>query len=137
MALCTVMGLAAVAAAGVPLADEDSLGNLYHSVQGAVHVTRHLRWPYLVPLVLLALLHYWCAAVALQAAAGSRLPLRRRFLAQLAAAAANRIRPAGLGAAAVNARFLSLNTELSVAASTSTVVVLAVIGSAAICSCWA
>ena len=50
---------------------------------------------------------YFFAALALQAAAGERLPLPRTVLVQLAAAAANRITPAGLGGAAVNARYLT------------------------------
>ena len=52
-------------------------------------------------------LSYFFAALALQAAVGAPLPLARTVLVQLAAAAANRITPAGLGGAAVNARYLT------------------------------
>jgi uncharacterized membrane protein YbhN (UPF0104 family) len=64
-------------------------------------------WPW-VALVAVAIgFSYFFAALALQAAAGTRLPLPRTVLVQLAAAAANRITPAGLGGAAVNARYLT------------------------------
>lgn len=49
---------------------------------------------------------YVSAAVGLRAAAGLPLPLGRTVLAQLAAALANRVTPAGLGGAAVNTRYL-------------------------------
>ena len=54
----------------------------------------------------LAVAHYVASAFALSAAAGSRLPLRQSVLVQLAAAAVNRFTPAGIGAAAVNSRYL-------------------------------
>ena len=54
----------------------------------------------------LAVAHYVASAFALSAAAGSRLPLRQSVLVQLTAAAVNRFTPAGLGAAAVNSRYL-------------------------------
>ena len=51
-------------------------------------------------------LHYLLAGTALRAAAGTRLGRWETTLVQLAAAAANRVVPAGLGAAAVNVRYL-------------------------------
>ena len=51
--------------------------------------------------------HYAASGLALQAAAGVRLPARERYLSQLAAAAANRMTPGGVGAAALNARYLT------------------------------
>jgi uncharacterized membrane protein YbhN (UPF0104 family) len=51
--------------------------------------------------------HYVASGIALQAAAGVRLPARERYLSQLAAAAANRLTPGGVGAAALNARYLA------------------------------
>lgn len=50
--------------------------------------------------------HYAASGIALQAAAGVHLPARERYLSQLAAAAANRLTPGGVGAAALNARYL-------------------------------
>jgi uncharacterized membrane protein YbhN (UPF0104 family) len=64
-------------------------------------------WPWVVVVAAAIGLSYLFAALALQAAAGTRLPLPRTVLVQLAAAAANRITPAGLGGAAVNARYLT------------------------------
>ncbi|WP_207401198.1 hypothetical protein, partial [Actinomadura roseirufa] len=58
----------------------------------------HTRWGFLPVLVLLAVLHYVFAALALRGAAGHRLPLTESTLAQFTAAAANRVTPSGLGA---------------------------------------
>ncbi|MBC6461122.1 YbhN family protein [Actinomadura sp. HBU206391] len=65
-----------------------------------------LHWGFLPVLVGLAALHYVFAARCMQAAARRRLPLRETLMTQFSAAAANRLTPAGLGAAAVNVRFL-------------------------------
>lgn len=67
-----------------------------------------LHWGFLPVLVALSALHYVLAAYSLRAAAGRRLPMRETLMTQFSAAAANRLTPAGLGAAAVNARFLSV-----------------------------
>jgi uncharacterized membrane protein YbhN (UPF0104 family) len=64
-------------------------------------------WPWVVVVAAAIGLSYLFAALALQAAVGAPLPLARTVLVQLAAAAANRITPAGLGGAAVNARYLT------------------------------
>ncbi len=64
-------------------------------------------WPWVGVVAAAIGVSYLFAALALQAAAGTRLPLPRTVLVQLAAAAANRITPAGLGGAAVNARYLT------------------------------
>jgi uncharacterized membrane protein YbhN (UPF0104 family) len=55
----------------------------------------------------LAGLHYAASAVAARAAAGIPLPLRETVLVQFAAAAANRLTPAGIGAAAVTVRYFT------------------------------
>lgn len=64
------------------------------------------RWEFLPPLAVLAALHYVFAGFALRGASGEPLPLRRTTLTQFTAAAANRVTPGGLGAAAVNTRYL-------------------------------
>jgi uncharacterized membrane protein YbhN (UPF0104 family) len=66
-----------------------------------------MHWGFLPAIGLLALLHYVCSALVLQAAAGRRLPMREATLTQFTAAAANRVAPGGIGAAAVNARYLT------------------------------
>ncbi|HWC36394.1 MAG TPA: lysylphosphatidylglycerol synthase domain-containing protein [Mycobacteriales bacterium] len=60
-----------------------------------------------VALVLAPALHYAASGIALQAAAGVPLPRQERYLSQLAAAAANRLTPGGVGAAALNVRYLT------------------------------
>ena len=67
---------------------------------------------------------YLLAALALQAAAGRRLPLGRTTMVELAAAAANRVTPAGLGGAAISARFLT-RSGMTPAASVASVGMLA------------
>ncbi|WP_067480736.1 lysylphosphatidylglycerol synthase transmembrane domain-containing protein [Actinomadura hibisca] len=65
------------------------------------------RWEFLPALAALSVLHYVFAALALRGVSGRRLPLLRTTLAQFTAAAANRVTPGGLGAAAVNTRYLT------------------------------
>jgi uncharacterized protein (TIRG00374 family) len=89
------------------------------------------RWLFALPVILCAALHYACAAVALQASSGAQLPIRRRILAQLSAAAANRLTPAGVGGAAVNARFLVRAGGLSGGEAAGAVLSLAALGAVA------
>jgi uncharacterized membrane protein YbhN (UPF0104 family) len=63
-------------------------------------------WPSILIAVGAVVASYCCSASALSAAAGRRLPFGRTLLMQLAAAAANRVTPGGVGGIAVNARFL-------------------------------
>jgi uncharacterized membrane protein YbhN (UPF0104 family) len=65
-----------------------------------------VQWEFLPALAVLSALHYVLAAVALRGAAGKRLPLFETTLTQFAAAAANRVTPSGIGAVAVNTRYL-------------------------------
>ncbi|MGP4028348.1 lysylphosphatidylglycerol synthase transmembrane domain-containing protein [Actinomadura sp. 3N407] len=65
-----------------------------------------MHWAYLPVLILLSLLHFVCSAVALRAASGRPIPLYQTTLTQFTAAAANRVTPGGLGAVAVNTRYL-------------------------------
>ncbi|MEV5828496.1 lysylphosphatidylglycerol synthase domain-containing protein [Spirillospora sp. NPDC052242] len=65
-----------------------------------------VRWGLVPALVALTALHYVLSAVALRRAAGRPLPLAGTALAQCTASAANRITPGGLGALAVNTRYL-------------------------------
>jgi uncharacterized membrane protein YbhN (UPF0104 family) len=67
---------------------------------------RRVPWAALPALVALSALHYVAAALCLRAAAGLRGRLPETVLVQLAAAASNRITPAGLGGAAVNVRYI-------------------------------
>jgi uncharacterized membrane protein YbhN (UPF0104 family) len=67
----------------------------------------NLRWPILAVVLALAALHYVATAIAARCAAGVPLPMGETTLVQLAAAAANRLTPAGLGGSAVTARFFT------------------------------
>jgi uncharacterized membrane protein YbhN (UPF0104 family) len=67
----------------------------------------HLRWQFTALVIGLAVLHYLACAVAARAAAGVALPVGETLLVQLAAAAANRVTPAGLGGSALTARYFT------------------------------
>ncbi|MFC6935756.1 YbhN family protein [Actinomadura yumaensis] len=75
-------------------------------VRSAVSAFRNVRWEFLPALIVLSVLHYVFAAIALRGASGRSLPLYTTTLAQFTAAAANRVTPGGLGAVAVNTRYL-------------------------------
>ncbi len=72
-------------------------------------LTRISWWPAVgaATLVAVTAAHYLLGAVSLRAVSALPLPVRHTTLAQLAAAAANRLAPAGIGAAGVNVRFLT------------------------------
>jgi uncharacterized membrane protein YbhN (UPF0104 family) len=95
----TILGVLLAGTAAVLLV---TLGPL----RPAVSALGHLRWEFLPALIVLCLLHYVSSAIALRGAAGRPLPLVATTLAQFTASAANRISPGGLGAAAVNTRYL-------------------------------
>ncbi len=103
-AILVVVALAAAAAT-----DHDFAASVGDVARSAAARLRDAPWELTPVLLVLAGLHYAASAVALRTAAGLPLPLRQSFKVQLAAAAANRVTPAGLGAAAVNARYLMRN----------------------------
>jgi uncharacterized membrane protein YbhN (UPF0104 family) len=74
-----------------------------------------------------ALATWVCAAVAQQGAVAERLPAGRLVAAQFAACAANHVLPAGVGASAVNLRFLT-RCGLSTARSATALAVKAAVG---------
>ncbi|HEX2314095.1 MAG TPA: lysylphosphatidylglycerol synthase domain-containing protein, partial [Thermomonospora sp.] len=89
-----------------------------------------VHWAFLVALGVLSALHYVLAAVTLRAVAECRMPLGETILVQFTAAAANRLTPGGLGAAAVNTRYLVCRGTETVRAVTS-VAVMQVMGAVA------
>jgi uncharacterized membrane protein YbhN (UPF0104 family) len=105
-ALATVVGGAAVALVGAHWADPDRTRNLVARLPAVASGIGAVRWQFPVVVVALAALHYVFAAIALRAVSGVRLPLPELTMTQFAAAAANRLTPAGIGAAAVNVRYL-------------------------------
>ncbi|MER6346281.1 lysylphosphatidylglycerol synthase transmembrane domain-containing protein [Streptomyces sp. NPDC001595] len=66
------------------------------------------RWPWLLAAVGATCLTWVAAAVTRQGAVVERLPGRRLLAAQFAAGAANHLLPGGLGAGAVNLRFITV-----------------------------
>lgn len=76
-------------------------------VVGAGRFLVGLQWQYAAVVLGLAGLHYAASALAARAASGLALPFGENVLVQLAASAANRITPVGVGGAAVNARYFA------------------------------
>ncbi|MGZ4594569.1 MAG: lysylphosphatidylglycerol synthase transmembrane domain-containing protein [Actinomycetes bacterium] len=130
-ALLVAWGLAA--ALELPIADEQGPQDWARSLavslrQGLPVHSSPWAWVGLSLIGLLAGVHYLLAAVVLRAAAGHRaVPLGAGFLAQLAATAANRMTPVGLGGAAVNTRFLFCR-GLPPAGAAGTVAAMGVLG---------
>ncbi|RFS82630.1 UPF0104 family protein [Actinomadura spongiicola] len=81
-------------------------GPLRSTISGAAAAFTRMRWAFLPALILLSALHFVFSAIALRAASGRPIPLYETTLTQLTAAAANRVTPGGLGAVAVNTRYL-------------------------------
>lgn len=76
-------------------------------VEGLGHL-RSAEWPWLVAAVLATCLTWVAAAFTRQGAVMQRLPARRLLATQFAAGAANHLLPTGLGAGAVNLRFMTV-----------------------------
>ncbi|SEG80475.1 Uncharacterized membrane protein YbhN, UPF0104 family [Thermomonospora echinospora] len=96
--------MAALAAlfAGLAVAVTGTAGQ----VRACLTAPADVHWAFLVCLGVLSALHYVLAAVTLRAVAGGGLPFGTTLGVQFTAAAANRLTPGGLGAAAVNTRYL-------------------------------
>jgi uncharacterized membrane protein YbhN (UPF0104 family) len=88
------------------------------------------RWQYIVLVLGLAALHYVATAVAVRSAAGIALPVGESMLVQLAAAAANRVTPGGIGASAVTVRYFT-RRGLRLPAALGAVAVLSFLGAVA------
>jgi uncharacterized membrane protein YbhN (UPF0104 family) len=98
---------------------------------GSVGMTlASMRWPLVSMVLALAAVHYVASAIAARSASGLPLPLAETFLVQLAAAAANRLTPAGIGASAVNARYFT-RRGLRLPAALGAVAALGVLGAVA------
>jgi uncharacterized membrane protein YbhN (UPF0104 family) len=76
-------------------------------VEGFGHLTT-AEWPWLLAAVAATCLTWVAAAVTRQGALVERLPKRRLLATQFAAGAANHLLPTGLGASAVNLRFMTV-----------------------------
>ena len=89
-----------------------------------------LRWQFAVILVGCVSLHYLAAGLGARAVMTVPANWREATLVQLAAAAANRVTPAGLGGSAVNARYFC-RRSMSVSAALGAVATLALLGAIA------
>jgi uncharacterized membrane protein YbhN (UPF0104 family) len=115
------------ALASAQAADTDSGYDLLGLLRAVGTDALRLRWQYAVIVLVLAGVHYLAAAAAARAAAGQPLPVWENVRVQLAASAANRITPAGLGGSALLARYLT-RRGLSGSAAVGAVVALSVFG---------
>ncbi|MER6443186.1 MULTISPECIES: lysylphosphatidylglycerol synthase transmembrane domain-containing protein [unclassified Streptomyces] len=93
----------------IPLALVLVVGVRHRSVlvEGFGHL-RAAEWPWLLAAVAATCLTWVAAAVTRQGAVVERLPARRLLATQFAAGAANHLLPTGLGASAVNLRFMTV-----------------------------
>jgi uncharacterized membrane protein YbhN (UPF0104 family) len=128
--LLGLVAAAAVIVIGTPIADGDTASDLWRSLDATAQNLGQMPWQIAPVLVVISLLHYLAAAIALRAASGRPLPLRESVWVQFAAAAANRFTPAGIGGAAVNARFLT-RLGLPMVQSVGTVAILGGLGAIA------
>lgn len=121
--------LVAVSASGV---DDDSGPDVVRALgrgwDSAVALAARVSWLLVAALAAVSVLHYLAAAAALRAASGVRTPAGETVAAQLAASAANRLTPAGLGGAGLLARFLSRRGALTLPQATAAVSSLATLG---------
>lgn len=122
--LVLVVAAAVASAASV---DGDSGSDLLGLAGSICADLLRLRWPFVAIVVVLAGLHYVATAVAARAASGARLPLGETVLVQLAASAANRLTPAGLGGSAVTGRYFT-RRGLTVPSAVGALATLAVLG---------
>ena len=97
--------LVAAATASAASVDGDTGGDLLGLARLIGRDLLHVRWQFAAVVVALGCLHYVAAAIAARSACGVRLPLGETVLAQLAASTADRLTPAGVGAAAINTRY--------------------------------
>ncbi|MEO8887967.1 MAG: lysylphosphatidylglycerol synthase transmembrane domain-containing protein [Jatrophihabitantaceae bacterium] len=128
LAAVGVVLLAIVARLGVT--DRDVLQDLGSLVARSAADCRHLRWQFTAVVIVLGALHYIAAATATRAASGLHLRLPETIMVQLAAAAANRVTPAGIGGSAVNGRYF-VRRGLSVPAAVGALAALNVLGAVA------
>lgn len=127
-AMSATLVLALVAT--VATVDRDSGEDLFRLARAIGMDLVRLRWQFAAMVAILAGCHYLATAIAARAAAGLPLPLGETMLVQLAAAAANRITPAGLGGSALTARYFT-RRGLDGGGSLGAVSALAVLGSIA------
>jgi uncharacterized membrane protein YbhN (UPF0104 family) len=119
--------LTAAALVSVQALDSDAGDNLLDLLSAVGRDLGHLRWQFMPIVLVLAVAHYAAATVAARAVSGVPLRWRETFLAQLAASAANRVTPAGIGGAALTARFFTRRGQTAIA-SIGAVVALSVLG---------
>ncbi|MCW2525045.1 MAG: integral rane protein [Frankiales bacterium] len=122
--------LLVAAALSFRIADADSGYDFLDLLRAVGQDAARLRWQFAGVVVVLCCAHYVATAVAARAAAGLPLPLGEAVLVQLAASAANRITPAGLGGSAVTARYLT-KRGLPAGAAIGSVIALDVLGAVA------
>lgn len=122
--------VAAAAVASAASVDGDSGRDLLGLGRSVGADLLRLRWQFVVIVVGLAGLHYVATAVAARAASGAQLPFGEILLVQLAASAANRLTPAGLGGSAVTTRYFT-RRGLNLATAVGAIAMLTVLGAVA------
>lgn len=127
LGLALLVAAMAVTSVTVDRDTGEATGDFLASVLSAF---ARLRWQFLLVVLGLGALHYLATAIAARAAAGLPLPLGETLLVQLAAAAANRLTPAGSGGSAVNARYF-VRRGMRLPAAVGSIASLTVLGAVA------
>ncbi len=116
--------------AGILAVDSDTGIDLRSVLVEAGGEVGRLRWQFAAILVCCVALHYLAAGLGARAVMTVPGRLGEATMVQLAAAAANRVTPAGLGGSAVNARYFC-RRSMSVSAAFGAVATLALLGAVA------
>jgi uncharacterized membrane protein YbhN (UPF0104 family) len=85
--------------------DSDSGYDLMGVLRAITLDAAHLRWQFVAIVAVLGAAHYLATAISARVVAGTPVRLGETVLVQLAAAAANRLTPAGVGGSVVTGRF--------------------------------
>jgi len=106
----------------------DIAAALGRAISSTAGFAARVSWLLVAALAVVSVLHYVAAAAASRAAAGAWMPPKELLAVQLAASAANRLTPAGLGGAGVLGRFFMRRGGLSGAQSGAAVSSLTALG---------
>ena len=126
VAILLAMSLAGATALNQDLAKDSApqLGSLFERIEVVT-------LPVLMCLLAVSALHYVATAFAARAASGVRLPFGELVATQLAASAANRLTPSGIGGATVTGRYFIRRGRLDPSAAAAAVSALALLGAVA------
>lgn len=131
--LAAAVGIAVAGATGsvTAVSDTDSGRDLVCCLSWVGQQLRGMTLPVVASLLTVSVLHHLAASAAARVAADATLPWLELVGVQYAAAAANRVTPAGLGAAGVTGRYMTRRGHLTAPQAAAAVSALAMLGGVA------